>query len=302
MQSGCSQSFLKDSGFFFLVLHFLSSHCITTGTLSTQSVYFILQNFQCFWTLQIVKFVVASHTAIYWICGTTTVFCTSLSSTMCKMTTVSPSVLIHHSHTSSYRVNHSAFWFKRLWVGASWLKKKTTVTSASPTDQQMKGAHQKQFRCLLRTCTHRKSGKPSFRLWPQSFRKVVRPLFDLLIPSQNKEAHKRTEGTPSFWRRQTMFKLWQMSKDSDRPTQTQKETQGAFKRLTLTPFLPTHLSLQKSQPVHVERKASLLWQFQSKRAALALWKQRKRWVPRIWAHPTCIPHFFAWNVHCHVAA
>ena len=40
--------------------------------------------------------------------------------------------------------------------------------------------------------------------------------------------------------------------------------------LTLTPFLPTHPSLQKSQPVHVERKVPLLWQFQNKRAALAL--------------------------------
>ena len=71
----------------------------------------------------------------------------------------------------------------------------------------------------------------TFRSWPQSFRKVVRLLFDLLNKTQNKEAHKWTEGTPSFWRRHNMFKLWHMSKDSDRPTQTQKETQGA---------LPTH--------------------------------------------------------------
>ena len=32
------------------------------------------------------ELVVASHTAMYWICGTTTVLCTSSSSTMCKMT------------------------------------------------------------------------------------------------------------------------------------------------------------------------------------------------------------------------
>ena len=76
--------------------------------------------------------------------------------------------------------------FKGFWVEASWLKKKTTVTSASQTDQQMKGAHHKQFRC---------------------------PPFDLLNFTQNKEAHKRTEETPSFWRRHTMFKLWQKSKD-----------------------------------------------------------------------------------------
>ena len=48
---------------------------------------------------------------------------------------------------------------------------------------------------------------PSFRLWPSRFRKVARPPSDLLNFSQNKEAHKRNEGTPSFQRRHTMFKL-----------------------------------------------------------------------------------------------
>ena len=55
----------------------------------------------------------------------------------------------------------------------------------------MKGAHHKQFRC---------------------------PPFDLLNFTQNKEAHKRTEETPSFWRRHTMFKQYQKSEGSDRPT------------------------------------------------------------------------------------
>ena len=42
-----------------------------------------------------------------------------LSSIMCKITTVSPSVLIHHSHTSSFRVNHSVIWFSEaFWGGA----------------------------------------------------------------------------------------------------------------------------------------------------------------------------------------
>ena len=118
-----------------------------------------------------------------------------LRSTMCKITTVSPFVLIHHSHTSSFRVNHSVFWFSEaFWVGALSLKKKTTVTSASPTDQQMKGAHQKQFRCLFPTCTHRKSGKPSFRLSPQSFRKVVRPPFDILNYTQKREVTQTNRG------------------------------------------------------------------------------------------------------------
>ena len=121
-----------------------------------------------------------------------------------------------------------SFDFCRLWVGASWLKKKTTVTSASPTDQQMKGAHQKQFRCLLRTCTHRKSGKPPSDRGHKASERWWGFFSTFLNNTQNKEAHKWTEGTPSFWRRHTMFKLWQMSKDSDRPTQTERETQGAL--------------------------------------------------------------------------
>ena len=57
------------------------------------------------------------------------------------------------------------------------------------------------------TCTHRRSGKPSFRLWPSRFRKVARPPSNLLNYTQNKEAHKRNKGTPSFPRKHTMFKL-----------------------------------------------------------------------------------------------
>ena len=37
----------------------------------------------------------------------------------------------------------------------------------------------------LPTCTHRTSGKPSFRLWPSRFRKVARPPSDLLNCTQN---------------------------------------------------------------------------------------------------------------------
>ena len=66
--------------------------------------------------------------------------------------------------------------------------------SASPTDQQMKGAHQKQFRCLFPTCTHRKSGEPSFRLSPQSFRKVVRPPFDILNYTQKQGGTQTNRG------------------------------------------------------------------------------------------------------------
>ena len=109
MQSGSSQSFLRDSGFSFfggkkpmhhdrdidhpiVVLHFAelpvflnslnceTCRCITHG------------NVLNLW----------HHDSFLHI---------FLSSTMCKITTVSPSLLIHHSHTSAYRVNHSVFFF-----------------------------------------------------------------------------------------------------------------------------------------------------------------------------------------------
>ena len=92
----------------------------------------------------------------------------------------------------------------------------------------MKGAHQKQFRCLFPTYTHRKSGKPPSDRGHKASERWWGLFSTFLNNTQNKEAHKWTEGTPSFWRRHNMFKLWQMSKDSDRPTQTQKETQGAL--------------------------------------------------------------------------
>ena len=51
---------------------------------------------------------------------------------------------------------------------------------------------------------------PSFRLWPSRFRKVARPPSDLLNYTQNTKRHtNKMEGTASFRRRHTMFKLCQ---------------------------------------------------------------------------------------------
>ena len=44
------------------------------------------------------------------------------------------------------------------------------------------------------TCTHRKSGKPSFRLSPQSFRKVVRPPFNILNYTQKQGGSQTNRG------------------------------------------------------------------------------------------------------------
>ena len=86
-----------------------------TGSLTTLSVYCILQNFHNFWHPKLGELVVASHTAMYllnlW--HHDSFLHILLSRTMCKITTVSPSVFIFHSHTSSFRVNHSVFWFSK---------------------------------------------------------------------------------------------------------------------------------------------------------------------------------------------
>ena len=149
---------------------------------------------------------------------------------MCKITTVSPSLFIDHSHTSAYRVNHSVFLFlkalSRCFVAPE-QNNRHQCQSDWPTDERrapkkkigvsFARAHiESQGNHLPIVATKLpKGGEASSTFWTR----------------HNKEAHKWTEGTPSFWRRHNMFKLWQMSKDSDRPTQTQKETQGA---------LPTH--------------------------------------------------------------
>ena len=119
--------------------------------------------------------------------------------------------------------------------------------SASPTDQQMKGAHQKQFRCLFPTCTHRKSGEPSFRLSPQSFRKVVRPPFDILNYTQKTRRHTNEQREHPHSEEGTPCSNCNKNRRIRHPTHS---------TISLTPFLPTHPSPQKSQPVHVEGKAS----------------------------------------------
>ena len=292
MQSGSSQSFLGDSGFFFFEWwekvnasrqgHRPLFRCLAFGRPSTVSEH---SEFR--------ELVVASHTAMYWICGTRTVFSTPLSSTMCKMTTVSPSVLIHHSHTSSYRVNHAVFWFWKALsrsLVAQEENNRHQCQSDWPTDERRAP---KTISVSLSHVHTSKGRETTFRSWPQSFRKVVRLLFDLLNNTQNKEAHKRTEGTPSFRRRHTVFKLWQMSKDSDRPTQTQKETQGALTTHSHTIAPNTSLSSKVTARPCWEKRflccdnsrtRELLWHCEN--------SERGEFC-EFWAHSTRIPHFLA---------
>ena len=80
------------------------------------------------------------------------------------------------------------------------------------------------------TCTHRKSGKPSFRLSPQSFRKVVRPPFNILNFSQK-------QGRTQTNRRNTLT----LKKAHHVQTVTKIEglrQANSFTLFIITPFLP----------------------------------------------------------------
>ena len=232
MQSDSSLSSLVDSIKFFFCWTVWRSFCIPTGHSPPCRFIAFCRTSTVSEHSKLWELVFASHTAMYWICV--------LRSTMCKITTVCPSVFIHHSHTSSFRVNYSVFWFSEAFFFES-----------EPCGSRRKQPLQVPVRLTNRwkartntTCTHRKSGKPSFRLSPQSFRKVVRPPFDFLNFTQNKEAHKRTEGTPSFWRRHTIFKLQQKSEGSDRPTHS---------HYSLSLHFSQHIALLKSYSLSILR-------------------------------------------------
>ena len=130
------------------------------------------------------------HTAMYWICGSTKVFWTSFWAAPCAKWPP----FLHPCSSITPTLHHIVFTTPSFdFFQAS--------SRSFVADQQMKGAHQKQFRCLFPTCTDRKSGKPPSDRGHKASEKVVRPLFDILNNTQNKEAHKWTEGTPSFWRK-----------------------------------------------------------------------------------------------------
>ena len=114
MQSGSSQSFVRDSGFFSLVLncgqkqmHHDRDIDHPIGLLHFEELPRFLDTLN--WELLLLH-----HTRQCTDSVARRQFSAHLlSRTMCKITTVSPSVLIHHSHTSWFRVNHSVFWFSK---------------------------------------------------------------------------------------------------------------------------------------------------------------------------------------------
>ena len=102
------------------------------------------------------------------------------------------------------------------------------------TGKLQKETNQAKLSSLFPTRTHRKSRKPSFRLWPSRFRKVAKPPSDLLNYIQNRKAHIRKERTPSFQKKaHDVRTVTKKTRNPDKPTENQRETQGAFKLLTL---------------------------------------------------------------------
>ena len=110
MQSGSSQSFLRDSGFFSLVLncgqkqmHHDRDIDHPIGLLHFEELPRFLDTLN--WELLLLH-----HTRQCTESVAPRQFSAHLlSSTICKKNTFSPSVLIHHSHTSSFPDNHSVF-------------------------------------------------------------------------------------------------------------------------------------------------------------------------------------------------
>ena len=110
---------------------------------------------------------------------------------------------------------------------------------------------------------------PSFRLCPSRFRKVARPPSDLLNCTQNKEAHKRNEGPPSFRTRHQMFKTVHQNQQLKRSISLLERNpklgltnslpfRTIFHHFSLSlHFLSPHPSPLLSMPVHGERKALL---------------------------------------------
>ena len=83
----------------------------------------------------------------------------------------------------------------------SWLKKKqATVTSASPTNYQMEGTHQNQFRCCLPTSSPLKKGEePLLPAVANSHSKGGAPPCDFPeFFKSNKEAHNEEREHPHF--------------------------------------------------------------------------------------------------------
>ena len=123
----------------------------------------------------------------------------------------------------------------------------TTVTSASPTNSQMKGAQQKTISCLFPTCTHQKSGKPSFRL--------ARPPSNLLNCSQKNKEH-----TNEMMDRPRSEEGTQCSNcNKNRRNQTsQLNSKGPVTHVPSSFIFSHHIHFPSvSQPVHGERKASV---------------------------------------------
>ena len=91
--------------------------------------------------------------------------------------------------------------------------KQATVTSASPTNYQMKGTHQNLLRCFRPTGSPLKKGRTSpFSRSQLTFKKVVHASFrPSKIYTKNKKTHSRNEGTPSFRRRHNTFELFKQT-------------------------------------------------------------------------------------------
>ena len=171
-----------------------------------------------------------------------------LSRTMCKITTVSPSVLIRHSHTSSFRVNHSVFWFSEAFLSRSLVAQEENnrhqCQSDWPTDER------RAPKTISVSLSHVHTSK---------VRRTILPFVATKLPKGGKASFRHSE-LYTKTRRHTNEQREHPHSEEGTPCSNCNKNRRirlpTHSTISLTPFLPTHPSPQKSQPVHVERKAS----------------------------------------------
>ena len=154
----------------------------------------------------------------------------------------------------------------------SWVKKKqATVTSGSPTNYQMEGTHQNQFRCSLPTSSPlKKEGKPLLPAVANSHSKGgARPPCDFPELFNQTKRHTTKRGNTLISKKAHIVRTVTKSKGIKLPESNSQECArrlqtthsrvfGNFSlplALLLFFFLSPHPSPLLSQPVHGERKA-----------------------------------------------
>ena len=129
-----------------------------------------------------------------------------------------------------YRQNDTSPVLERLWL----------------EDYRKKSAS--EARLSLPTSTQRKSGKPTFRLWPKSLREEVHFPFSTFSAIHTNKVTQERDGTPSF-QRHTKFKLYR-NFEGNRPANSLRRTCHSLPSPSVTPDALRTRTSHVSFPLH----------------------------------------------------